>query len=827
MADAQVAQEWDASGKPISLASTQPTEWDADGKPIVGGAPDLTSNPNSEGTYKMNGPHGQVGVPFSNVFQAQRTGYKLDPSDHDRYIKDYTNAPVDNGPSGLTLGGTLSSALHNAGSAILGAGKLALRAAYDPVGAGVEMGKGIAAAEKVAGPQTAQYARDTMDPKQSGVIPTALNAARTATSALSMVNPLNPAGSAGMNAAIDAGNPDEALGQGIVQGAAFAAPSIIGKVAGKARSILTGGTKAAAELNASTLADNAKIGEANQTATDDFNQKTADAQHATEGRELSHKQAVNTKADDIAAQDAADQSKLADGYDQQLANTKAHNQQVLDKHNAVATRLGQQNEATNQTLGLRQQQQADLDDMTQKYFAQEDAAKANAKGQENAAWQPWRQKMQGVMIDGQEIADPLQKISTTSPDVARALRQLQPPPSEAPIDSNYAQDRAAIMKSLGYKGDYFDLPETARTTVDKIATSNGFEPDPIDFDPQPGKPIPVELVHRANSILQSYIRNGRYEGPILGEMKQVAKVLRASVSRASTEAGALPDLTAAREATVKYQDAFGRDRYQPQTQDDIREQQANPEAYKERDDEERLAKAAQFDPTLVDSFRGVKAARENLKKLPSEDALRKGLKQVPSPPTVGDLRPGYSLLGEPSGPPAPAPANNPTARAAQQVQPPERVGLPTPPQLTPTKTVGPEDIQAAKTDALLKNTQKIRNISLRAGTGATSLSALYSIVQAFKGNLGGLADVPLEMAGGATVTGTGYGIAKLIESPNVLKLLTKPTPADVAAISPEVARGLQPIIEQAKAKGIKVSPAIAAAISAHATKTNWYDRPSQ
>lgn len=601
----------------------------------------------------------------------------------------------------------------------------------------------------------------------------------------------------------------------------------VGKVASKGKGILTGGTKAASELNTSTLADNAKISDANQAATTDFNQKTAEAQHATEGRELGYKQAVNTKAEDIAAQDAVDQAKLAGDYQAQIAEARGHNQRVLDKHKTVTERLNQQNEATNQTLGLRQQQQADLDDMTQKYFAQEDAAKANAKGQENAAWQPWRQKMQGVMIDGDEIAAPLQKISMTSPDVARALRQLQPPPSEAPMDSNYAQDRAAIMKSLGYKGDYFELPETARTTVDKIATSNGFEPDPIDFDPQPGKPIPVDLVHRANSILQSYIRNGRYEGPILGEMKQVAKVLRAAVSRASTEAGALPDLTAAREATVKYQDAFGRDRYQPQTQDDIREQQANPEAYKERDDEERLAKAAQFDPTLVDSFRGVKAARENLKNIPSEDTLRKGLKQVPKPPTVGDIRPGYSLLAEPSGPPAPAPANNPTMRATQQVQPPERVGLPQSPQLTPTKTIGPEDVQAANATELAKRTAVIRKTVNRAAVYVTGYRSLAAIGRAMSGDVGALSALPADVGEGMALAAGGNGLASLLESPKVSQYLTKPTPAQVATINPEIARDLAPIVQAAKQKGIKISPALAAAISANSSKDKWWDRPTQ
>lgn len=616
-----------------------------------------------------------------------------------------------------------------------------------------------------------------------------------------------------------------AAGIGLLAGEAV--KGAVGGVAKKGRSILTGGTKPAEELNSSVNEANAKTQADNQAATDNFNQKTADAQHETAGRELAYKQAVNTKASDIDAQDAADQAKLHADYQDQLAKTRAHNEQVQAKHATVKDRLTQQNDATNQTLGMRQQQQADLDDMTQKYFDQEDAAKIKAKGEENAAWQPWRQKMQGVMIDGKEISDPLQSISTISPEVGRALRQLQPPPSEALPDSNYAQDRAAIMKSLGYpeSTSYWDLPEAKRTTVDQIATSNGFEPDPIDFDPQPGKPIPVELVHRANSILQSYIRNGRFEGPILGEMKQVAKVLRASVSRASTEAGALPDLTAAREATMRYQDAFGRERYQPQTQDDIREQQANPEAYKERDDEERLGKAAQYDPTLVDSFRKVKAARENLKKLPSEDQLRKGLKQVPAPPTVGDIRPGYSLIGEPSGPPAPAPANNPVARAAQTVPLPERVGLPKPPVLTTPKTIGPEEIRNAK----IKHLSDIADWVQKHGRRGAAYTAMSTPVDMAAGVMSGhpILGAVAPVASSVGLLATGEAVSAILRNPKVVEILSRPTPADVAAITPELARNLQPIVEEAKRSGLHISPAISAAISAHSSKDKWWDRPRQ
>lgn len=150
---------------------------------------------------------------------------------------------------------------------------------------------------------------------------------------------------------------------------------------------------------------------------------------------------------------------------------------------------------------------------------------------------------------------------------------------------------------------------------------------------------------------------------------------------------------------------------------------------------------------------------------------------------------------------------------------------PKPAEVIPTtRTVGPEDIQAAKVAQLSDTAAKIRSRALKLGAGATGLSSLSSIARAFHGDIGGLANLPADVAFGGTVTAGAYGIANLLESPNVVKLLTKPTAADVATIDPTVARNLEPIVEAAKRKGIKVSPAIAAALSANSTGSHWWDR---
>jgi hypothetical protein len=87
-------------------ATTKGNPWDrpggasftqSDGSTVM--PPDITANPNGQGVYKMAGPNGPVGVPFSNVLHAQQTGYKLDPADQARFTKDYVGAPIPTLPS--------------------------------------------------------------------------------------------------------------------------------------------------------------------------------------------------------------------------------------------------------------------------------------------------------------------------------------------------------------------------------------------------------------------------------------------------------------------------------------------------------------------------------------------------------------------------------------------------------------------------------------------------------------------------------------------------------------------------------------------------------
>lgn len=150
------------------------------------------------------------------------------------------------------------------------------------------------------------------------------------------------------------------------------------------------------------------------------------------------------------------------------------------------------------------------------------------------------------------------------------------------------------------------------------------------------------------------------------------------------------------------------------------------------------------------------------------------------------------------------------------------LGPPTPPVtpeiVTPeVKSITPADIQQAKAQALANRAQKIQT---RGAGIVTTLAAYRALADAFHGNFAALPSLFGESALGI---GTTYGIGKILENPTVVEKLTKPTARDVAMIPPELAKDMGPIIDAAKAKGIKVSPALLTAVSA-ASSSKWYNQ---
>ena len=511
---------------------------------------------------------------------------------------------------------------------------------------------------------------------------------------------------------------------------------------------------------------------------------------------------ARTGTADDRAQYESKQLLAKQKYDQDVRDAQAKRAENL----AAAQKAQEFNTGTENTLTLRRQHEQALQQQTADYYAKEEAADARAKAEENTSWSAWRQKITGKTLDGGQITGPLQKLRLDSPEVDRTLNQLEPKGDEVPQESPYAQIRERTAQQH-YGKDYQSLSPVKQDDVDDLLHASGYSPEPIAFDPQAGQPISIDRVQRASSILQRYIRSGRFEGPLLGEMKQVARVLRDAVTRASADAGAAADLDAARTSTITYQGAFGKELRKPTTTRANLEKQANPVAFREREEEARLARTRRYDPTLVDSYRQVKATREALKKFPSEDQLRKGLQQVPSAtgPDLPRLR-----LQEPA----------PLPRASNLDLPPiipEPKTVPV--DLKPLRKISTGDIVAAKQAAAEASAGKW----WRRGEWAAAVPIFQAMRAFWGGHIPSIAAMGLESAG---VLATAKLANELLRYPPMIRFLTQARPEDIALIPPELRGDLSGLVSQARSQGITVAPALIAATAGQAKSTSSTPPPA-
>jgi len=129
---------------------------------------------------------------------------------------------------------------------------------------------------------------------------------------------------------------------------------------------------------------------------------------------------------------------------------------------------------------------------------------------------------------------------------------------------------------------------------------------------------------------------------------------------------------------------------------------------------------------------------------------------------------------------------------------PEPVLPPKPaPVLADVKKVGLGDIQQAK-ENVLRDQKKTGGL---AGASLHGAGVWHFVQSAVHGSPGG-------MIGGAALAAAPYALAKIFKTPMVMKILTEPTPADIASIPPEVRGDLPQIVDAAQKQGIKVHPSI-------------------
>jgi len=492
------------------------------------------------------------------------------------------------------------------------------------------------------------------------------------------------------------------------------------------------------------------------------------------------------------------QQEAAATHQEAVGRVRQQNKEAVDTHATEHQGVQELNQGAEQTLDLRRQTEADLKAKTDAYFTKEDATAASVKKATDQEWEPFHEKAK-TPVDVDRLAGDLEKISARNSEAAGELRHITASAEDAAPDSLYAQDRAAIMQSQGYKGDYWELPAERRAKIDEIAASNGFEPEPIDFDPQKGVKTSLEDIHRATSIIGKNIADGKYEGVKLGEMKQVLKSLNAARTRGAIELGIAPELERGVKATREYMEAFGKERTPRRTVMGERKGDANADAVTERQEQARLDAAAKHDPSLVEDYKGVVAARAKLKAMPTEERLRAGLKPLPKPPVD---------------------TPDPRAPQVKLPDPPKMKGRPSNPELTPIEkpTV---DTVALREEAIYKRARAWGFTGYDAAilTSSAILEPIVGQIMHVLGHGGGHSVV--FRAGAASYVGGKAFAQKVLENPRVVKFLSQPPPGELAALRKipgadgvTIISSISAIAKEAQAKGIPVSPAIAAFLAA-------------
>ena len=201
--------------------------------------------------------------------------------------------------------------------------------------------------------------------------------------------------------------------------------------------------------------------------------------------------------------------------------------------------------------------------------------------------------------------------------------------------------------------------------------------------------------------------------------------------------------------------------------------------------------------SLFKNFHGRDAALEALAEYNPELAgTIKGIAEAQSMAAKTRVPPSKP---EPTTPQPLLTSGSPEERAAQEVEPPEGPDV--------GRKINTADVRRVKEEEYRK---WIDNVRGKGVFGATILS-MYALRSLLHGELSPLVSVPADIGGALAVT---RGIASVMEKTSVVDFFTKATAKDIASIPPDLRGDLPELVKAAKAKGIKVSPVLVAAVNA-------------
>lgn len=257
------------------------------------------------------------------------------------------------------------------------------------------------------------------------------------------------------------------------------------------------------------------------------------------------------------------------------------------------------------------------------------------------------------------------------------------------------------------------------------------------------------------------LRRGSLPPDVFTAYKNLIGAIDDAMGKIAERNGLKPQQDAARAYYRQYAETFlDRDAVARRALDS-KERGGVAKAYQGKD-QSGIEQIARFDPQVAQRLNNLRGYQGEAKALPSKPGKLTTLpKLAPKPPT----------------PEAPAPVQ---------------------PEL---KTIGPQEVQQAKLKSLTE--KGIENVRAQGRKWVSRGVGMYALWDAFHGRWGNL---PTDLAFGAAGYGATEAFARLLERPDIQQMLTRPTDADLAQIPPELRGNLGPMLDAAKAKGIKVDP---------------------
>lgn len=333
-----------------------------------------------------------------------------------------------------------------------------------------------------------------------------------------------------------------------------------------------------------------------------------------------------------------------------------------------------------------------------------------------------------------------------------------------PIPSDMAGPSTAYAKAANAYGDVLNQPPLLRLLGQLLE-------EPTEGETK--APVTYKDEQQLYSKLGNELSKGTLDGPTYHAYDIIHDAIGEDMQRIADLQGMGSELTKARAYWKRMKQTFGKSQETVSDRAGKAVAEANPEQDAAQREDYRHRLLGSFDPQIPELLKQASSARERLGKMPSEEQARGMLKSLP--------------------------------RAPEAVEPPPLQTSPVPKPRQPLKsipkTIGPKEVQAAKTEGL-EGREKFVNQRVMWVAVTPLLYTIDAIVRGMPTHPG---DVAMGM--GSMLT-AGKLVTKLMENPTFADWITKATPRDVEALPPELRGSFPNVVKAAQAKGIKVSPAL-------------------